>query len=306
MTRTVIVFGLSGRIGSMLLAYSDIARGLGLQITGVSRMLSQGETGGVDWVQWPTPDQLPDLLRGADVVVNLAGATPTSGLTLNESALEAANVTLASQIAQAARDASVRRLLMASSAAVYGANSATPLDEGQTPQPQSPYARSKLRMEELAPQIEEVETCCLRITTVAGADMLLQNAHAAARDGATQALHQFPSGEGPKRSYIAPSELARQIFALCATQHALPPVLNLTSPGHIRMQDLLNAYNEFVEPLSWAFTPAPATAIETVELSAARLAEVLGDLGPRPLPPMEDLMKEAKTFIDDTERTRHA
>ena len=53
------------------------------------------------------------------------------------------NVTGTNRLLSAARDAGVKRVVLASSAAVYGENQAVPLSEETSPEPLSPYAASK-------------------------------------------------------------------------------------------------------------------------------------------------------------------
>jgi UDP-glucose 4-epimerase len=53
------------------------------------------------------------------------------------------NVTGTNRLLSVARDCGVKRVVLASSAAVYGDSPAIPLSENENPQPQSPYAASK-------------------------------------------------------------------------------------------------------------------------------------------------------------------
>ena len=71
----------------------------------------------------------------------------------------------------AARDAGVRRVVMASSAAVYGSSPDLPKREDMMPEPMSPYAVSKLAGEHYARVFQEVyglETVALRYFNVFG------------------------------------------------------------------------------------------------------------------------------------------
>src|SRR5690606_27647789 len=71
----------------------------------------------------------------------------------------------------AARDAGVRRVVFASSCAVYGDTPAPTKSESQPPQPASPYASSKLAGEELCQVFTRVwglETVALRYFNVYG------------------------------------------------------------------------------------------------------------------------------------------
>jgi nucleoside-diphosphate-sugar epimerase len=87
-------------------------------------------------------------------------------LTTNE-----ANVTGALNVLLAARDEGVRRVVLASSSSIYGANATMPKREDLVPQPISPYAVSKLAAEQYARAFHAVyglETVALRYFNVFG------------------------------------------------------------------------------------------------------------------------------------------
>jgi len=85
-------------------------------------------------------------------------------------------------ILNAAREAGVRRVVMASSAAVYG-EAEGPVQESDETAPGTPYAASKLAMEEAAnlyTHTFQVPTICLRYFNVYGPRQSLESAYAAA------------------------------------------------------------------------------------------------------------------------------
>lgn len=305
--KNLIVLGLSGRIGTMLRFHSDMATSYGLDMTGVSRNPpDSSDYGPTKWTSWPPTDDLAQVLQGADVVLNLAGVTPTTDAPIEMSEFLEKNVALSMNVLEAARIADVPRVFLASSASVYGAagNSGEPLTECGPAAPQNDYGKSKLMMENAALDWikpgKNPAVSSLRITTIAGADMLLQNASKAAAANTAMSLHKFASGKGPERSYISPSELSHQIFALCALQAPPPPVINLASSSAIRMEDLLEAFSNHVARLKWVFEDAPATAIESVTLDTTLLRDVLGNrTGPRPNVDPAQLVLEAQPFLNE-------
>lgn len=109
--------------------------------------------------------------QGIERVWHLAahGSVPRSidnPLTTHE-----ANVTGTLHMLLAARDAGVRRLVFASSSAVYGANPVLPREEELTPVPMSPYATSKIAAEYYVRQFANLyglETVALRYFNVYG------------------------------------------------------------------------------------------------------------------------------------------
>lgn len=275
--RRVLLLGATGRLGRML-----AVRAPGIALTAPGR---------ADWAYDPArPDDpaLAALMAGCDSVINFAGITPTAGRGWSEAAFETANVGLAAHVLEQAAAAGVRRVLLASSASVYGAAGADgqPLREDTgLPPPVTPYAGSKRRMEALAATRAGTgpEIACLRIATVAGADQLVQNAMRARDGGAALELHVFPGGRGAERSYIGPEDLADACFALARHPGPLPPVLNLAAPQPVFMDALLDALGS---ELGWRFAvrrrPAPAGAIARVVLDTARLEALV------PLPRHED------------------
>src|SRR5690554_6593875 len=89
------------------------------------------------------PGQFRDHMRGADVVLHHAamGSVPRSSE--EPMAAHASNVTGFLNVLLAARDAGVRRVVYASSSAVYGDCTELPAVEDRVGRPLSPYAASK-------------------------------------------------------------------------------------------------------------------------------------------------------------------
>ena len=81
---------------------------------------------------------------GAEFVIHLAALSSVAFSMQDPAASAAVNIGGTVNALVAARDARARRLVFASSAAVYGDNPALPRAESQDPQPLSPYAASKL------------------------------------------------------------------------------------------------------------------------------------------------------------------
>lgn len=163
-----------------------------------------------------------------------------------------------------------RRVFLTSTAAVYG-RAESPLSEDAPSQPLGEYGRAKVEMEDaalrLAAQINMPVTF-LRIGNVAGADALLGQPESAAI-----ILDRFADGQGPRRSYIGPRDLAAVVAALLARAAAgqdLPAILNLSLPGVVAMADLLQAAGR-----SFAWRPAPESALPLVALDTTRLAQIV-------------------------------
>jgi nucleoside-diphosphate-sugar epimerase len=195
---------------------------------------------------------------GRAVIVCLAGVTPAR-------AAAGADMADNSALAQAAIRAGAAcgaRVLLASSAAVYGATPGL-LAEGTALAPVSEYGRAKARMEDTAADLGArlgVQVTSLRIGNIAGLDAALGGWTPGFR------LHRFADGGTPARSYVGPRTLARVLADLAAAP-VLPPVLNVAAPGTVEMGALLDAAGR-----AWTPEPAPQTAIRRVHLDVRALA----------------------------------
>ena len=92
----------------------------------------------------------------------------------------ASNVGGTVSLMEAIRDVGVRRVVLASSGAIYGDQEAQPLSEGQAPRPLSPYAVSKLAAEYYIRTIGTlwgIETVSLRIFNAYGPGQRLPASH---------------------------------------------------------------------------------------------------------------------------------
>jgi nucleoside-diphosphate-sugar epimerase len=210
-----------------------------------------------------------------------------AGVIRGDAAALALNSDLAISCLEIARDIGARRVVLASSAAVYGAQPGQ-LDEGCALIPSAPYGVAKVEMERAAQawRVEhapEIEVCALRIGNVAGADALLGGAHLG--EITLDIFGDTPAdGQGPRRSYIGPREFARAIGRVLAADQ-LPAALNLALPGTVTMDGLLRAASrEFVPRL------AGAGAIASVELGCD-LAVRLGIVPP-------DIARESEIIAD--------
>jgi UDP-glucose 4-epimerase len=117
------------------------------------------------------PDTVRRATIGAEVVLH-QGALPSVPRSVNDPrTTNAINVEGTLNVLLAARDARVRRVVMASSSSVYGDTPALPKVETMAPQPRSPYAISKLAAEQYTCSfmpLYGLETVALRYFNVFG------------------------------------------------------------------------------------------------------------------------------------------
>lgn len=118
------------------------------------------------------PDTLAAAMPGIDVVIHLAALLhvekPPAG---HEQRYRTVNVDGTRHVAEAAAAAGVRRLVLASTTAVYGPTGGQPATEDTAPAPDSWYAESKLEAERVARAVGRasgLEVVILRLSAVYG------------------------------------------------------------------------------------------------------------------------------------------
>lgn len=127
-------------------------------------------------IDFSNAGNLREALAGADTIVHLAGRAHVVREQAADplAAFRAANVEITRQIAEAAVAVGVRRVIFASSVAVFGSVPGKVLDDTSPPAPDTPYGVSKLEAEHVLGQIAEetgLEVVCLRPPAVFGPGM---------------------------------------------------------------------------------------------------------------------------------------
>ncbi len=177
-----LITGAAGFLGSHLA--NRLARE-GHQVRGLDD-LSTGDPAsldpGVHFTRGDVNDRpkLWTLLQEVDCVYHLAARVSVPESVLYPREYNAVNVGGTVSLMEAMRDVGVRRVVLASSGAIYGDQDVQPLAEGQTPRPRSPYAVSKLAAEYYVRTIGTlwgIETVSLRIFNAYGPGQHLPPAH---------------------------------------------------------------------------------------------------------------------------------
>ena len=145
---TSLVTGGGGFIGShlvdALLARGDVVRVLDNFSTGKRENLQHN----IEKIQLLTGDLrdsevLREAVQGVDYIFHQAAFVSVPQSMEDPDSCFDINVNGTGKLLAAARTAGVKRVVLASSAAVYGENEAVPLSEDEEPDPLSPYAASK-------------------------------------------------------------------------------------------------------------------------------------------------------------------
>jgi len=184
----VVVTGGAGFIGANLcrhlvesgsaaevVAFDNLSTGFADNVSGLA---------GVTLVEGDILDQphLTEVLAGADAVVHLAARPSVPKSIEDPLASHDANATGTIRVLEAMRAAGTKRVVVASSSSVYGANPTLPKVETLTPMPVSPYAVSKLATEAYALSYQQVfvlEVVAFRFFNVFGPLQRAGHAYAA-------------------------------------------------------------------------------------------------------------------------------
>ena len=164
-------------------------------------------------------------------------------------------------VMEAMRDAGVQRVVLASSGAVYGSQSEQPLHEDLIPNPDSPYAVSKLAAETYVRTIGAlwgIETVALRIFNAYGPGQQLPASHApviprfirAAQTGAS--LVVFNDGK-QTRDFVYIEDVVDALVAAATAPDVDRHVINVGSGRETSINELVAAIGEVLamrlEPL---------------------------------------------------------
>ena len=268
----LLILGATGKVGRLLKARWSASLDTLWQ--------TRGAPLGPDWVQAALQAPLPQ----AKVLFVLSGVTSGDEAALSQ------NSAIAEATCQAALAMGARHVLFASTMAVYGPNPWAA--EGDAPRSPNAYGASKLAAEAVAERVlggTKVGLTALRLGNVVGADLL---GVMRARGGRLK-LDRFLDGQGPYRSYLGPSLLARVVEGLTLQVLAgkpLPRVLNIAAQAPLGMADLLQAAQ-----IGFDWAEAMPTALQRVAMDCSALAALIP-----PHPALETAEALAKDWLEIT------
>jgi UDP-glucose 4-epimerase len=192
------------------------------------------------------------LLQEVDVVYHLAARVSVPESITYPRDYNTVNVGGTVALMEAMRDVGVRRVVLASSGAVYGDLGDQPLKESVTPDPRSPYAVSKLAAEYYVRTIGAlwgIETVSLRIFNAYGPGQHLPPSHPPvvphylrqAQRGGTLVVH----GDGNQtRDYVYVDDVISGMVAAATAPHIDGLVINIGSGEETTINDLVKAVRE--------------------------------------------------------------
>jgi UDP-glucose 4-epimerase len=192
------------------------------------------------------------LLQEVDVVYHLAARVSVQESITYPRDYNNVNVGGTVALMEAMRDVGVRRVVLASSGAVYGDLGEQTLKESVTPNPRSPYAVSKLAAEYYVRTIGAlwgIETVSLRIFNAYGPGQHLPPSHPPvvphylrqAQRGGTLVAH----GDGTQtRDYVYVDDVISGMVAAATAPNIDGMVINIGSGEETSIRDLIKAVQD--------------------------------------------------------------
>ncbi len=196
--------------------------------------------------------EIEQAVRGVDIIFHEAAFVSVPESMSKPQECFDVNISGTITLFEAARKAGVHRIVIASSAAVYGDSDILPLKEETSPRPLSPYALSKRVNEmlaELYTQSFKLQVCALRYFNVYGPRQRPDSMYAAAVPIFIKCLREKRAvtilGDGGQtRDLIYVGDVVRA--NLIASEHpaAAGHIFNICTGKETRILDLLEVLNE--------------------------------------------------------------
>jgi len=249
-----LITGVAGFLGSALAEHlareGHQVRGLDDLSTGDPQALSPD----IHFTRGDVNDRpkLWTLLQEVDCVYHLAARVSVPESVLYPREYNAVNVGGTVSLMEAMRDVGVRRVILASSGAVYGDQGEQPLQETAIPDPHSPYAVSKVSAEHYVRTIGKLwgmETVCLRIFNAYGPGQHLPPSHPPvvphflrqALRGGTLVVH----GDGNQtRDYVYVDDVVSAMVAAATAPNINGMVINVGSGTETSIRELVKKVSE--------------------------------------------------------------
>jgi UDP-glucose 4-epimerase len=188
------------------------------------------------------PEEVARACRGVDIVVHLAALLHAAPGSLPPESYERINVGGTRHVVAAAMDAGVKRVVLASTIAVYGEAPLGTAREDTPPAPETDYARTKLEAERVVRTEfagEGRSAVVLRLGAVYGSRMK-GNYRSLVR--ALDRVGFVAPGPGSnRRSLIHDSDAARAILLAVEHPRAAGRVLNVADPTAYRLREIIDA-----------------------------------------------------------------
>jgi len=189
------------------------------------------------------------MLQDIDCIFHLAARVSVPESILYPRDYNQVNVGGTVTLMEAARDVGIKRLVFASSGAVYGNQKTASLKEDAEPKPRSPYAVSKLSAEYYIRSIgalANVDTVCLRIFNAYGPGQHIPAAHAPVipsflRQALRNGTIVINGDGGQTRDYVYLEDVVNAMISAATTPKIDNMVFNIGSGQETSIKNLLKA-----------------------------------------------------------------
>lgn len=297
MTRCALVTGGAGFIGSMMVrkllqvgwdvvVIDDLSSGREANLEGVS--------GSLRFIRGSIleEDKLAEAAQGADTIFHLAAQVSVPDSIEDPARNHEVNATGTARVYNVARSLGVRRVVFASSCAIYGANATLPKEETMAPEPLSPYAATKM-LGELYGQCYsatmDLEVVSLRFFNVYGPRQNPAGGYAAAIPvfidhflrGAKPVIH----GDGQQtRDFIYVGDVADACLKAADAPEASGQSINVGTGVETSVLEIVHGIASVLgSDLEVDFGPSRAGDIPRSVGSVERMRKLLGTGAPVPL-----------------------
>tara|TARA_B110000211_G_C13994629_1_gene515625 strand:- start:43 stop:1002 length:960 start_codon:yes stop_codon:yes gene_type:complete len=251
------------------------------------------------------PDIVQRAMRGCDAVIHLAAQISVPASVENPQENYSINVEGTQLILNYCKQFDVRRVVIASSAAVYGREGRLPLREESAGDLLSPYAQSKWNNEQqiIASRLNGQNAVALRIFNVYGPGQRADGGYAAV---IPKFIDMMVNGEAPiingdglhTRDFVHVNDVCSAIFALIEGewQAGKYHVYNIATQTKISLLDLIEAINNTLIKTQNGFVPIVPThgpeRVGDIRHSMANIERIQTTLGWKPVVVFEDGIEE--------------
>ncbi len=244
-----------------------------------------------------------ELLSGVDTVIHLAAISNDPIGNAFADVTKAVNIDASVRIAKKSKEAGVRRFVFASSCSVYGAGSDKPCDENAPLDPLTPYAISKIAMEDALKELcdDSFSAVCLRFATACGMsdrlrlDLVLNDFVASVM---TTGNIEILSDGTPWRPLIHIGDMSRALEWGVLTDHAAP-FLVLNSGSNIwnyQIKDLAQAVSSAIPGTNVSINQNAMPDKRSYQVDFSLFTELAVDF--TPIVTLEEAIEGLRTGLD--------
>lgn len=255
-------------------------------------------------------EMLKDAMAGVNYVIHHAAEISAIKSVEEPIFANEVNVTGTLNVLWAAKHNGVKRMILASSSAIYGDTGTQPQSETNLPHPLSPYGATKICGEYhcgVFNEIYGVETVRLRYFNVFGPRQNPKSQYAAVipkfidRILAGQELHIYGDGE-QTRDFVFVKDVARANYMACLSDKAPGEVFNIAGGGSVSVNELAEILMDVAGKRVDVVHDAPV--LGEIKYSASDITKAREVLGFVPQTRLEDGLGEVVAYFAQTEGKR--